>query len=166
MKTTIAQRYIRNLVALGFVLGCTLPTIAYAQQKTEVLSQIPSTESNAQTRNRQCGNLLFGEFFARTELFFGLSKSDGSEVSNKEFQGFINTQVTPRFPDGLTLLSGTGQFRDSSGTIIRERSRLLILLYPFNNESSGKIEEIRESYKSQFQQQSVLRVDESSCVSF
>jgi hypothetical protein len=166
MKTTITQKLTRNLAILSFVLGSTLPTTVYAQQKPDVLAQLSRTELNSQTKNRQCRSPLFGEIFARTELFFGLSKPDGSEVSNKDFQDFVNAQVTPRFPDGLTLLSGTGQFRDSSGTIIREKSRLLILLYPFNNESNGKIEEVREAYKSQFQQQSVLRVDESSCVSF
>jgi len=83
-----------------------------------------------------------------------------------EFQNFIDTEVTPRFPDGLTVLSGIGQFRDSAGTIIQEGSKLLILLYPFNKKSNLAVEEIRTEYKEDFQQQSVLRVDEQSCVSF
>ncbi len=80
-----------------------------------------------------------------------------------EFQNFIDTEVTPRFPDGLTVLSGIGQFRDSAGTII-QGSKLLILLYPFNKKSNLAVEEIRT--EEDFQQQSVLRVDEQSCVSF
>ena len=87
-------------------------------------------------------------------------------MTEEEFQHFVDTEVTPRFPDGLTLLTGTGQFKDSTGTIIQEGSKLLILLYPFNQKSNRAVEQIREAYKDTFQQESVLRVDEQSCVSF
>lgn len=49
----------------------------------------------------------------------------GSVVAEQEFQQFLNLEITPRFPDGLTLLVGLGQFRDSSRVILRERSMLL-----------------------------------------
>lgn len=107
-----------------------------------------------------------GQKFARTELFFGLSKPDKSEVTEKEFQGFVDKVVTPLFPDGLTLLTGTGQFKDSNKKVIKEQSKLLILLYPFNSKSNRHIEQIRKAYIITFQQQSVLRVDDQSCVSF
>jgi hypothetical protein len=34
------------------------------------------------------------------------------------------------FPDGLTLVTGLGQFRGADGVLIEERSMVLILLYP------------------------------------
>jgi Protein of unknown function (DUF3574) len=74
--------------------------------------------------------------------------------------------VTPRFPDGLTLLSGAGQFRGSSGAVVKEPSKLLILFYPWNNARNRSIERIRTLYKQTFQQEAVLRVDDESCVSF
>jgi hypothetical protein len=113
-----------------------------------------------------CKHQLEGEIFFRTELYFGLSRANGPAITEEEFQRFIDTAVTPRFPDGLTLLSGNGQFRDSTGAIVQEGSKLLILLYSFSPEASQSIEAIREEYKKEFQQQSVLRVDEQSCVSF
>lgn len=113
-----------------------------------------------------CRHKLHGEIFLRTELFFGLSKPNNSEVTEEEFQHFIDTKVTPRFPDGLTLINAKGQFKDSTGNIIQEGSKLLILLYPFNKESNQWVEQIRTEYKDAFQQESVLRVDEQSCVSF
>jgi hypothetical protein len=87
-------------------------------------------------------------------------------VTEEEFQRFVDTEVTPRFPDGLTLLTGRGQFKDSTGTIVQEKSKILILLYPFNQKSNMAVEQIRKAYKDTFQQKSVLRVDEQSCVSF
>jgi hypothetical protein len=105
--------------------------------------------------------------WARTELFFGTSKPDGTTVSDEKFKRFLDQVVTPRFPDGLTLLTGSGQFKNSSGVIIQERSKLLILLYPLDDaDASDRIESIREIYKQMFQQESVLRVDSRAGVSF
>jgi hypothetical protein len=108
--------------------------------------------------------------FLRTELYFGTNKSDGSVVTPEQFQDFVNEKITPRFPDGLTLLTGVGQFKGSNGLIQRERSVVLILLYPVDTaRSSGeKIEAIRNDYKTKFMQESVLRADEPQpeCVSF
>jgi Protein of unknown function (DUF3574) len=104
--------------------------------------------------------------FVRTELFFGLSRPGGT-VSEAEFKTFVDSRITPRFPDGLTLISGIGQFREASQAIIVESSKVLILLYPRQDaEANRKIEQIRSDYKQTFQQQSVLRADEASCVSF
>jgi hypothetical protein len=114
----------------------------------------------------RCTNVLNGSMFMRTELVFGMSRSSGPDITEAEFQSFIDDQVTPRFPDGLTVLGGNGQFKDSSGTIVQEKSKLLILLYPFARKSSRKVEEIRSEYQAMFQQQSVLRIDEEMCVSF
>ena len=104
--------------------------------------------------------------FARTELFFGTAKADGTVVTDEEFNLFIDDAVTPRFPDGLTLLKADGQFQDASGTIIKEASFVLILLYPVEDflVSSRKINVIRETYKEAFQQESVLRVDDPVAV--
>lgn len=103
--------------------------------------------------------------FARTELFFGTAKPDGV-VTEEEFIVFLDQEVTPRFPDGLTLLRADGQFRGEDGLIIKEDSFLLILLYPLEGfrESSGKIDAIRRLYRLQFQQESVLRVDDPLAV--
>src|SRR5215475_12045417 len=100
--------------------------------------------------------------FISTELYFGRNKPDGAELSRNDFAEFLSGFVTERVPDGLTVLKGRGQFLDSDGEVVRERSVVLILLYPISarNEKSVKIEEIREEYKKRFLQQSVLRVDD------
>lgn len=98
----------------------------------------------------------------RSELFFGTAKPDGSAVSEAEWNWFLATEVTPRFPDGLTVLGGNGQWQGEDGEVVRERSKLLILLYPRENaETSGEqIEAIRAAYESAFDQESVLRADD------
>jgi hypothetical protein len=103
--------------------------------------------------------------FARTELYFGTARPDGV-VTDQEFREFLDRIITPRFPDGLTLLKGDGQFSDSEGDIIKEESFVLILLYPLEefHESSRRINAIREHYKDEFEQESVLRVDDPFAV--
>ena len=107
-----------------------------------------------------------GKLVARTELYFGLARRDGSMVSMEDFQRFIDHEVTPRFPAGLTLLGGNGQFRDANGTTVKEGSKLLILLYPYDRDNSREIESIRAGYAKAFHQESVLRVDGYSCASY
>lgn len=107
------------------------------------------------------------EAWARTELYFGTQKPGGAVVSDDEFQQFLDAEVTPRFPDGLTLLSGYGQFLSSSGDLVREHSKVLILFYPAQTEEvNRKLEDIREAYKRIHYQESVLRVDGFASVSF
>ena len=101
------------------------------------------------------------EKYLRTELYFGLSKPDGSQVTDPEWQKFVNEFVTPRFPDGLTEIDANGQWRGKDGNFVREKSRILILLYSRKDRKAtgAKIEEICTEYKKRFNQESVLRLD-------
>jgi Protein of unknown function (DUF3574) len=101
------------------------------------------------------------ELFSRTELFFGSLRADKPPVSEQDFLGFLDGTITPLFPNGLTLLTGLGQFLNAQGVIQQEQSWLLILLYPLGErqDNNGKIEAIRAEYKKAFEQESVLRSD-------
>jgi hypothetical protein len=110
-----------------------------------------------------------GERFAETRLFFGTELPDGGEpVTDEEFREFVDREVTPRFPDGLTVQQGWGQWRDRHGTIENERSYELTLLYPGADAGmlSAEIEQIRKSYRHEFGQESVGRADDWVRVSF
>jgi Protein of unknown function (DUF3574) len=160
------------LLVAGTGLGAAAPS-AFGQA-VPALGQAQAEPANGRDRDdRVCAGRAEPAGvspFLRTELYFGSNKPDGTVVSEAEFQRFLDHEITPRFPDGLTLLTGLGQFRGSSGRIEKERSMLLILLYPTDTaRSSGqKIEQIRDAYERMFQQESVLRADEPlpECVSF
>ena len=99
--------------------------------------------------------------FWRTELYFGRDKNDSTQVSDDEWSKFLDEIVTPKFPDGLTVLDGKGQYRLENGTIVKENSKVLILLYTPKTRlvNSRKIEQIRNEYKKRFKQESVMRID-------
>lgn len=103
---------------------------------------------------------------ARLELLFGTERAEGPPVGEAEWTAFLDKEVAPRFPDGLTVLAGYGQWRGRAGTVAKEQSRVLLLWYRPGAESEANIEAIRSAYKRRFGQESVLRADGASCVSF
>jgi len=110
------------------------------------------------------------EPWLRNELFFGTAKADGTAVSAAEWEAFVDTEITPRFPEGLTVLEAAGQWQEADGDIIEERSKVVLLLYPraAREESHAEIEAIRAAYERRFGQEAVLRADDERpvCASF
>ncbi|MFI1399811.1 DUF3574 domain-containing protein [Streptomyces sp. NPDC020681] len=107
--------------------------------------------------------------YVETRLFFGTERPDGGpDVTDAQFMAFVDRQVTPGFPDGLTIQDGRGQWRDANGTIERECSYELILLYPAKEARARGplIERIREAYMKEYGQESVLRLDEATLADF
>lgn len=101
----------------------------------------------------------------RETLYFGRSRP-GGEVSDAEWRSFVDDVVTPRFPDGFTVLQGRGQWRDGQGAIVSEPSTLLIVLHDGGAESTRSIGEIADEYRRRFAQQSVLRERGTVCAAF
>ncbi|MDE0231080.1 MAG: DUF3574 domain-containing protein [bacterium] len=106
------------------------------------------------------------EAFVRYELFMGRSGPGGEVVSDQAWEAFLGDTVTPRFPDGLTVLDAQGQWRGADGQILRERSKVLVILAPPGDEPRGLIDEVSDEYKRRFNQESVLEVESEACVSF
>ena len=106
------------------------------------------------------------QIMSRLELLFGMKRPDGSEVGEEDWRAFLDTEVTPRFPDGLTVLTGYGQWRNQSGVVGKETSRVLLIWLKPNVANNPKIESIRTAWKSRYKQESVMRIDDTSCVSF
>jgi hypothetical protein len=157
-KVNYIMTRFKNIKLNQIFIGTAL-TAGLAFTYTTVQKAFEVTERLCQTQ--------FGETtVAKTELLFGLSKPDGSIITEPEFQQFIDREVTPLFPDGLTLMNVTGQFKDSKNVIIKEKSKLLLLLHRNDRNAQSNIEQIRKAYVTKFHQESVLRVDETSCISF
>jgi hypothetical protein len=108
-----------------------------------------------------------GKPMLRTELSFGLNRRDGGAVTEDEWRAFLRDEVSPRFPDGLTVLDSRGQWRGPDHKLVEEPSRVVILLYePSDPTASRRIEQIRSIYKSRFNQDSVMRADSVERLSF
>jgi Protein of unknown function (DUF3574) len=101
------------------------------------------------------------------ELLFGRRIGDHGIVSEGAWRRFVAREITPRFPDGLTILEARGQWRNPANKrIIRERSNVVLIVLPGNVEDQDRLGEVAEAYKRQFRQQSVGIIVRPACVSF
>ena len=97
------------------------------------------------------------------DLYFGRDKQAGGEVSEAEWAAFLADTVTPRFPDGLSVLDVAGQGRGPSGAVVRERTKLLVVIVFDAPAYEAKLREIIESYNRRFGQHSVFRSQQPVC---
>ena len=102
------------------------------------------------------------------QLYFGRSDAFGTldAVSDEEWAQFLADTVTPRFPDGLTVTDGFGQWRAESGEVLKEGTKILTLLVWPDNTAQQRIDEIAAEYEERFNQESVLVTSTQTCASF
>jgi hypothetical protein len=100
------------------------------------------------------------------EMFFG--RGDGGRiVSERAFAGFLASEITPRFPEGLTVLDGRGQWRNGEqGTIVHEASKLVKIIFADDAQGRADLDVIAARYKLNFHQQSVLVALQQVCAGF
>lgn len=139
----------------------TLKTLAAGALLAVLALDQPAAAATAQADG--CRGPL--ERWTEIDLYFGRNIQGGSEVTEAQFRGFLADTVTPRFPDGLTVLDAFGQFR-SGGRIEREKTKLLVLLVPDPGAVAGKVAAVVDRYKKRFRQQSVLRTEQKVCLAF
>ena len=88
-------------------------------------------------------------------------------VSETQWLQFIDNEITPRFPEGLTAYDAAGQWRDpATKKIVRETSKVVLIVLPGNAEDLTRLNEIIDIYKRRFKQQSVGMILRPACVSF
>ncbi len=99
------------------------------------------------------------------QLLFGLSRDDGRAVSELAWRRFLAAQITPRFPAGLTVLAGEGQWRGPDGRLRRERARIVLVVVPETPDLRARLDAVRAAYRARFAQGSVGLVLSRACAS-
>jgi len=103
----------------------------------------------------------------QVDLYFGRNIPTGGEVSDAQWRRFLDEVVTPRFPDGLSVLDVSGQWKSTrTGAIARERSKLLSIIVPDAAAAAAQFEAIKTAYKQRFRQESVLQAEAAVCAAF
>jgi hypothetical protein len=141
------RRYLWVLAAVGMIAACAPKHAAVAP---EPVASCQAGETG----------------LVRDVLYFGRNRPTGGEVADADWDAFLAAVVTPRFPDGLTIVEAHGQWRGPSGAVERERTELITLLHPADPASQRAIEEIATEYKRRFGQEAVLRERLAACTRF
>ncbi len=100
------------------------------------------------------------------ELIFGLDIGARPGVSRADWRAFLDAEVTPRFPDGLTVYDAAGQWRGSTGRLVREPSKVILIILSGVPGEDAKLAAIREAYKARFHQDAVALIEQSACAGF
>lgn len=100
------------------------------------------------------------------QLFFGRNIGHKPGVSEADFRAFVDQELTPRFPEGLTVLDGGGQWKGDENKMIREASKVVVLVLPLKGDSGDKLDAARRAYVRKFHQDSVMLVTQPACVAF
>lgn len=105
------------------------------------------------------------QFVVHDTLNFGTGKPNGV-VTPSEWQEFLDSTVTPRFPRGFATMESFGQWRHADGSTLKEASHVLVLDHPHDDANEKAVVEIISTYKSKFQQEAVFRVKTDACISY
>ena len=107
--------------------------------------------------------------WVETRLYFGLGPADAPSQGSSEAQwrDFLDREVTPRFPSGLSVVDVYGQWQgQQQANISRIRTKMLIIDHPSTPEDAARLEAIRTAWKQRTHEHSVLEVTEPADVSF
>lgn len=112
--------------------------------------------------------------WVRSELYFGVGEESGvadrpqdAPIDEAQWRGFLDREVTPRFPDGLTVFDAYGQwlFRGAAQPN-RLKTKVLVILHEDTPQRRADIDAIRLAWKRETGHQSVLWAQQSVEVSF
>jgi len=145
------------------------PVLALAMSGCAHRDPMPQTPATAPTLRGDAAHPGETQGWVRTELYFGLGPADQPDkgISEAEWRDFLDHEVTPRFPAGLSVEDVYGQWLNkNTEKPERLRSKVLIILYAGTDENRGKIDAIRAAWKQKTGDQSVLRVTQPADVSF
>ena len=100
--------------------------------------------------------------------YFGRTQAGVEVVTEAEWARFMDSTVTPAFPDGLTVLDGAGQWRGRDGTISRQRSKVLVVALPGGtpDQARDRLAPVIAAYRDRFRQESVMVTTGAICLAF
>jgi hypothetical protein len=102
-----------------------------------------------------------GQSQLRTAQLFLGAKTPSPD--DRDLRRFVDQEVTPRFPDGVTVVNGGGQWKGSENRLIREASKVVLVVLPASGDGGAKVEAIRTAYRTKFRQEPVVVLPPPAC---
>jgi hypothetical protein len=126
---------------------------------------LPAKAAGADASGQACGPPL--KPMQRIELMFARNVRGHPGVGDAAWARFVAREITPRFPDGLTVIDASGQWRNpSTGKVTHEPTRLVIIVTADDATAGSGVAAIIAAYKTRFHQESVGVVSSAVCAAF
>ena len=95
-------------------------------------------------------------------LFFGVENEEGTVVTEEQWTQFLADTVTPRFPAGLTVFDGRGQWLDPAGRLNRDRVKI-VMAAAVGDRDLTPVNEIAAEFIARFGAAAVFHMWNGSC---
>lgn len=82
-------------------------------------------------------------------LHLGMGKGDYA-VAPQKMREFIDTELSPAFPEGFTITDSRGQWHSPEHGLIRERTMVIDVQCPDTDENRQKVDGIADRYVKRF----------------
>jgi hypothetical protein len=103
----------------------------------------------------------------KVDLYFGRDVEGRAPVSDAEWADFARTEITPRFPDGFTVVDARGQWLNPRTQLIGgEATKLVEIAAPDGAKTAMGVEAISQAYRVRFHQDSVGVTSVDVCAAF
>jgi hypothetical protein len=100
-------------------------------------------------------------------LFFGKAIPGRGDLSDKEWQAFLDDTVTTNLPNGYTIFDASGAWMNPmTRKTIKEHTKVLVVALPDGPDSLTAVDRIRSDYQFKFHQQLVGMTVERACGAF
>jgi hypothetical protein len=90
-----------------------------------------------------------------SRIYLGQDTPTGA-VTDAQWQRFVIEAVTPRFPEGFTVLAAHGQRRAPDGAVRQEDTVVLEIVHDDSPLPRSRVRAIADEYKRRFAQHGVL----------
>jgi hypothetical protein len=101
------------------------------------------------------------------DFYFGRDIARRATVTEAEWEDFAAREITPRFPDGFTILDVKGQWRNpQNGAVTQEASKLVRVIAADDGNLSARVEAVSLAYRQRFHQDAVGVASTPVCAAF
>ena len=102
----------------------------------------------------------------KTEIYCGREIPAGGEVGESEFAAFLDEVVTAEFPLGLTVFDAYGQMEDSSKNIVKQQTKVILLVHEDNEANAAKVQRVMDAYRERFGNPQVMKLSSPTAPEF
>lgn len=101
------------------------------------------------------------------DLYFGRDIEGRAPLTDAEWANFTRQEITPRFPDGFTVIDATGQWLNPDTHIIGgEASKVVRIAAPYDAGLAARVSAVTGAYRRQFHQRAVGITSAPVCAAF
>jgi len=98
------------------------------------------------------------------KLFFGRNIGPAPGVSEADWNAFVEREIVPRFPEGLSVIDTAGVWRGADGATVHELGKAVVLVLSGRPDEAQRLGAVTAAYKTRFSQESVLTAKTRACV--